>query len=62
MKNYIMILLKISLGKKDDKQRSLDECVKDKHKECTDALQVIYSWLYFKDFIDILNPQDTLDS
>ena len=43
MRNYIMILLKISLGKKDDKQRSLDECVKDKHKECTDALQVIYS-------------------
>ena len=43
MKNYIMILLKISLGKKDDKQRSLDECVKDKHKECTDALQVIYN-------------------
>ena len=38
------MLIKFVLGKKSDKQRSLDECVAQNLKECTDTLQVMVKY------------------
>ena len=45
------------LGKKSDKQRSLDECVEMNLKECTDALQVMVK--YFCGTTEICNKHSS---